>query len=246
MTGDPKAENTRSTTPTRPRWRRALSSPWAHLVAAILVVTLVQALFVKVYQVPSGSMQRTLEPGDRVLANRIAYLGGDPDRGDVIVFNRPDSWQPRTERPWWRTMIGWFGDMVGFGPSNEYALTKRVIGTPGDTVACCDAEGRVTVNGEPIDEPYVFNDLPFEPGELDCSTDPVAARCFREIVLGDDEYLVMGDHRSNSADSVIGCRGAVAPDGCARVVTRADIVGEAFFVIWPLSGWGRTLSVDLS
>ncbi|WP_136707705.1 signal peptidase I [Agromyces sp. H66] len=244
MTGNSKLENRRPGT--RPLWRRALSSPWAHLVAAILVVALVQALFVKVYQVPSGSMQPTLEPGDRVLVNKLAYLGDEPEHGDVIVFDRPESWGPSNERPWWRTMIGWFGDVVGFGPNNHNALTKRVIGTPGDAVACCDAEGRLTVNGEPIEEPYIFNDLLFESGELDCSTDPVAARCFREIVLSGDEYLVMGDHRSNSADSVMGCRGAAAADGCARIVTADDIVGEVFLVFWPLNGWGRTLSIDLS
>jgi signal peptidase I len=245
MTAIPELEDARSTATTRPRWRRALSSPWAHLVAAILVAALVQALFIKVYQVPSGSMQRTLEPGDRVLVNRLAHLGGEPERGDVIVFNRDESWGPRTEQPWWRTAIGWFGDAVGFGPSNQATLTKRVIGLPGDRIACCDAEGRVTVNGKPIDEPYVFDDLPYTPGELDCSTDPVSARCFREVALGDDEYLVMGDHRSNSADSVLGCRGASRPADCARVVRGAEIVGEAFFVAWPISGWGRALSVDL-
>jgi signal peptidase I len=141
-------------------------------------------------------------------------------------------------------MVGWFGDVVGFGPSNQDALTKRIIGTPGDTVACCDAAGRVTVNGAPLDEPYVFEDLPFEARELDCSTSPASERCFREIVLGDDEYLVMGDHRSNSVDSVIGCRGADAPEGCARLVARADIVGEVFAVIWPISAWGRSQSVE--
>lgn len=231
-------------TPARPRWRRALTSPWAHVFAAILIVALVQALFVKVYQVPTGSMQQTLEPGDRVLVNRLAYLGGEPQRGDVVVFDRPESWGSRTERPWWRTMIGWFGDTFGFGPSNQDALTKRVIGTPGDTVACCDAEGRLTVNGEAIDEPYLFDDLPFETGELDCSTSPASRRCFREIALGDDEYLVMGDHRSSSADSVIGCRRAAAPDGCARLVSADDIVGEVFAVIWPINAWGRSLSVE--
>lgn len=247
MIRSPRPENTTIVAaPDRPRWRRVLSSPWAHLVAAILIVALAQALFVKVYQVPTESMQQTLDPGDRVLVNRLAYVGGEPQRGDVVVFDRPESWGPRADRPWWRTMIGWFGDVVGFGPSNQDALTKRIIGTPGDTVACCDAAGQVTVNGEPIDEPYLFQDLPFEAGELDCSTSPVSRRCFRGTTVGDDQYLVMGDHRSNSTDSVVGCRRANASAGCARLVATDEIVGEAFAVIWPIGALGRPLSVDVS
>lgn len=230
----------------RSAWRRVRSSPWSHLVLAVLVVALVQAFFVKVYAVPSGSMEQTLEPGDRVLVNRLAYLGeglaAGPQTGDVVVFDRPDDWGGRAnERPWWRIAIGWLGDVVGFGPSNSDALTKRVIGTPGDRVACCDAEGRVTVNDRPLDEPYVYEDLPFGDG-LDCTSQPGSLRCFDEVTLGDDEYLVLGDHRSDSVDSVADCRGgagrATAPPDCARTVPRADIVGRVFFVVWPPSPVG--------
>lgn len=228
----------------RPRWRRFLSSPWAHLLAAVLVLALVQALFVKLYQVPSGSMEQTLGVGDRVLVNRLAYTGGGPQVGDVVVFDRPDSWAAPAEQPWWRTAIGWVGDLVGFGPSNQHALVKRVLGTPGDVVSCCDAGGRLTVNGRALDEPYVFEDQPFEAGVLDCESQPRSLRCFDEIVLGDDEYLVLGDHRSNSADSVIGCRQPGAPPGCARTVGRDAFVGEVVFVLLPFTKWGQELSVD--
>lgn len=228
----------------RPRWRRVLASPWAHLVAAILVVALVQALFVKLYQVPSASMEQTLEIGDRVLVDRLAYTGSGPETGDVVVFDRPDDWAAPAERPWWRTAIGWVGDLVGFGPSNQHALVKRVIGTPGDVVSCCDADGRVAVNGRPLDEPYVFEDHRFEPGVLDCETEPRSARCFDEIVLGEDEYLVLGDHRSNSADSVFGCRQEPAPPGCVRTIARADVVGEVMLVVFPFTKWGQPLSAD--
>lgn len=215
-----------------------------HIVAAFIVLALVQAFLVKAYQVPSESMQQTLDPGDRVLVNRLAYLGAEPETGDVIVFDRPESWGERPEQPWWRTAVGWVGDLIGFGPSNQHAMVKRVIGTPGDRVGCCDANGAVTVNGQALDEPYVFEDLPFSAGELDCASAPTSARCFDEIVLGDDEYLVMGDHRSNSSDSVVACRGGDAPATCVRVIRLGDVVGEAFAVAWPLNGWGRVLSTS--
>jgi signal peptidase I len=226
----------------KPRWRRALSSPWMHLLAALIVVAIVQALFVKLFQVPSGSMEETLDIGDRVLVNRLAYVDERPETGDVVVFNASETWEPQPERPWWRTAIGWVSDVVGFGPGNHHALAKRVIGTPGDTVACCDIEGRVIVNGVPLDEPYLFEDFPFESEVLDCDTEPQSARCFDAIVLGDDEYLVLGDHRSNSADSVIGCRASNAPPDCARTVRREDFVGEVAAVIFPFSRWGQPLS----
>ncbi|WP_448809174.1 signal peptidase I [Agromyces bauzanensis] len=223
------------------RWvsgRRTGLPVWAHLLIALLVVALVQALVVKIYSVPSGSMEQTLSVGARVLADRIAYNVGDPERGDVVVFRARESWAAGAPtRTWFEGALVWLAGMVGIGPG-DYTLVKRVIGVPGDSVACCDASGRVTVNGNPIDEPYVFEDHEFEAGTLDCETTVRSSRCFQSIVVPDSEYLVLGDHRSDSADSVIGCRGA--PDGteCARFVDRDDVAGRVFQVVYPFGRWG--------
>lgn len=233
----------------RPRWRRVAGHPLTHLVAALLVIALVQSFAVKVFQVPSASMERTLSPSDRILVDRISFATGDPRPGDVVVFDRPESWRdgPAPERALWRTVAGWFGDVFGFGPSNGDALVKRVIGEPGSTVACCDAGGRVTVDGAALTEDYIAADPPFEPGALDCDTEPRSMRCFGPVTLAPDEYLLLGDNRADSADSVSPCRtvSATAADAeaartaaCARTVPRDALIGPVFFRFWPLDRIG--------
>lgn len=213
---------------------------WWHLLVALLVVALVQALVVKVYAVPSTSMEQTLEIGDRVLADRTAYVIGAPDRGDVVVFRARGAWA--TSAPASRGFAGdalvWLGGLAGIGPGTEYTLVKRVIGLPGETVACCDAAGRVTVDDEPLDEPYVFEDHPFRPESLDCESAVPSTRCFPPIVVPEGTYLVLGDHRSRSADSVVDCRGAPSAADCARFVDRGDVIGRVWHILYPFSRWG--------
>ena len=228
------------TTPTptasRPtRWRRIRRSPLTHLALALVLLALVQGLVIKPFQVPSESMSPTLEAGDRLLASRIAYTVSAPGAGDVAVFARPDTWGPRPERSALRTALGWVGDIVGFGPSNQDALVTRIIGEPGTTVRCCSDAGQVEVDGVPLSEGYIVTDLPFTPGANDCSSSPASARCFGPITVPAGEYLVLGDNRANSADSVIACRGnAIPPSDCARFVPREDIIGKVVTIVWPL------------
>lgn len=221
--------------------RRALRSPWAHLVIAFLVFGLVQAVFVKVFSVPSGSMQTTLEVGDRILVDRTAgWFGRHPQRGDVIVFTTDDDWEAATTAtPVWKAVIKGTLGAFGYGPGNAHHLVKRVIATGGDTVSCCDADGHLQVNGEALDEPYVYDDLPFTAGVLDCDTTPRSRRCLPEITVPEGSLLVLGDHRSVSSDSVIACRGLTdadpAADGCARFADERDVVGHVVAIAWPLS-----------
>jgi len=213
---------------------------WWHLLVAVLVVALVQAVAVKLYAVPSGSMERTLAVGDRVLADRIAYAVGEPERGEVVVFTARGAWATDAppSRGVLRDALVWLGGSVGIGPGTDYTLVKRVIGLPGETVACCDAEGRVTVDDAPLDEPYVFEDHAFEAGARDCETDVRSSRCFPPVLVPEGSYLVLGDHRSASADSVIGCRGAPpSATGCARLVERDDVVGRVFQIVFPFTRW---------
>jgi signal peptidase I len=212
---------------------------WWHLLVALLVVALVQAVAVKVYAVPSGSMERTLAVGDRVLADRIAYTAGEPQRGDVVVFRARGAWA--TEAPPSRGLVRdalvWLGGQLAIGPGTDYTLVKRVIGLPGETVACCDSKGRVTVDDVPLEEPYVFEDHAFEAGSLDCESGIRSVRCFAPVLVPDGGYLVLGDHRSASADSVVGCRGAPFAEDCARFVDRDDVIGRVFQIVYPLTRW---------
>lgn len=224
----------------RPRWRRIVGSFWFQLAAAFIVTGLVLSFVAKPYWVPSGSMEATLQPGDRVMVNRLAYVGAAPGSGDVIVFDAGASWDipPSGEPNPIRDALRWVGEVTGFGPSSPHTLIKRVIGLPGQTVECCTDEGQLSVDGDPLDEPYVTNDLPFVPGSLDCTTTPRSPRCFDAVVVPEDAYLMLGDNRGNSSDSAAFCRGdAAASDECWRWAARSDVVGKAVVLFWPLTRW---------
>ncbi|GHD09844.1 signal peptidase I [Zhihengliuella salsuginis] len=212
-----------------------------NLVVALLVVSLLQGFVIKVFNVPSGSMEQTLNVGDRILVNRLAYAGGEPETGDVVVFEAEGDWEEAGAAPGGplRRAAEFFGDLTGIGPSSHHYLVKRVIGTGGDTVECCGESGSVLVNGDPLEEPYIHNDYPFVRGARDCTSTGRSLRCFGPIDVPEDSLLVMGDHRSNSADSVIRCRGR-EPDGgaCLRPVDDDAVLGRVVLTIWPLGREG--------
>ena len=224
----------------RPRWRRITGSAWFHLFAAFVVFGLILSFVAKPYWVPSGSMEQTLQVGDRVLVNRLAYAGAEPRTGDVVVFDAGPEWTasaPAPENPV-KAALRWLGEVTGFGPSGPHTLIKRVIAGPGQTVKCCSADGRLVVDGKPLAESYVFQDFPFQPGTQDCTAKPVSPRCLPEVTVPKDSYLVMGDHRSDSSDGAVQCRGRTTPDtGCWRWARSEEIVGKAVVILWPVSRW---------
>ena len=211
---------------------------FAEVLIALVAVALVQAFLVKPFGVPSQSMEQTLNIGDRILVNR---LGSDVAQGDVVVFGHGDTWgekqRPPADNPVVRAVRA-VGDVTGIGPSNTAYTVKRVIGLPRQTVACCSTDGAVLVDGRPLVEPYVYEDLPFTPGTLDCESSPRSTRCFPEITVPEGNLLVMGDHRSQSANSVIGCRGATEGPECAQFVPLGRVVGPVVLRFWPLSDAG--------
>lgn len=214
----------------RPSWRRILTHPVAHLVFAFVVIGLVQAFVVKLYFVPSSSMEPALVPGDRILVDRLAPLWSPPSTGDVIVFDADRDWDEVEPEPTIGQQLRYLvGSLTGIGPSAPHTLVKRVIAAAGQTVSCCDADGRVVVDGVGIDEPYVVADAPWSTGSLDCDSDPVSLRCFAPIEVPTGRFVVMGDNRAASSDSVSRCRGDLEPsgNGCARFATMAGLVGIA-------------------
>jgi len=205
------------------RVRSSSGSFWRELpilvIIALGLALLLKTFLVQAFFIPSGSMEPTLQVGDRVLVNRMVYRLGDIERGDVIVFNGVDSWTPEVQvdeptNPVVRAVSSVAG-LFGFATPSEKDFIKRVIGVPGDEVKCCDKQGRVTVNGVPLDEPYVF------PGDKPSET-PF------DIVVPEGRVWVMGDHRGASSDS----RYHTGDPG-GGTIPIDHVVGKAFLVVWP-------------
>ncbi|HWB38302.1 MAG TPA: signal peptidase I [Rugosimonospora sp.] len=197
------------------------------MIVAFGVAFLIRAFLLQAFFIPSGSMENTLLVGDRVLVNKVVYDVRDPQRGEVVVFRGTGSWAPETgyqpPRSTGTKVAQWFGSLVGVAQPSEKDFIKRIIGLPGDVVACCDDQGRVTVNGVPLDEPYVTDNSPLD-------MDPAPGRCgprkFGPITVEPGYMWVMGDHRLISQDS-----------RCQGQVPLANIIGKAFVVVWPQKRW---------
>lgn len=210
---------------TQPKRKRRIPF-WIELplvvIVAVLLAFVVKTLVVQVFFIPSGSMENTLQVGDRVAVNRFIYRLSEPQRGDVVVFDGVDSFVPASAEAASEGLMVDFakelGRTVGVVPPPDTVFVKRVIGVGGDRVKCCDSQGRITINGQAIDESsYLF------PGDAPSNT-----RFTVGVPKG--KLWVMGDHRSDSADS----RSHQGDPGGGFVhVDR--VLGKAFAVIWPWS-----------
>ena len=125
------------------------------VIGALVVSSLLRAFVGQMFIIPSESMENTLLIGDRVVVQKIT----DVQRGDVAVFEDPGGWldsEPAGEPGPLDTLLEFIGFPTASSPEH---LIKRVIGMPGDRVVCCDADGRITVNGKPLDETsYLYTD----------------------------------------------------------------------------------------
>ncbi|MCC3293081.1 signal peptidase I [Arthrobacter sp. zg-Y411] len=217
--GEPSAKHTKR----RPRfvgWRFVLCA----LAAAVILAAVVRAFFFDVFYIPSNSMQPLLEPGDRVLVSRTAYSSEEIRRGDVVVFDGRGSLAPlHSGRPALADAAVIVGRWLGLAGSDT-VYVKRVIGVAGDRVSCCtDDDPRITVNGTPLDEPYVY--------EGDAASDHGF-----DVTVPEGRLWLMGDHRSESADSrsLLG-----APGG--GLISTERVIGEARKILWPLE---RSTNID--
>lgn len=230
--GGPDAEE-RAREASGAKTRHRSGSFWRELpilvVVALGLALLIKAFLVQAFYIPSGSMEDTLKVGDRVLVNKVVYRLRDVRRGEVVVFNGLDSFTPEVDVPPPRSALErvWraVASAIGVAPPGERDFIKRVIAVPGDTVRCCDGNGRVVVNGRPLDEPYLF------PGDLP-SEEP-----FGPLSVPPGRLWVMGDHRSASADS----RSHLDDPG-GGTVPADRVIGRAFVIVWP-AGRFATLPV---
>ncbi len=189
------------------------------VVAAAVLTLAVKAFVVQVYKIPSASMENTLQVGDRVLVNKLVYRFRGVARGDIVVFSGQDSWGPDAATPATDPVLRVWDDLladIGLYSSQTYYI-KRVIGLPGDRVACC-TDGKVTVNGVPLSEgSYLYpGDAPSFP--------------FKTVIVPAGHLWVMGDHRGDSDDSRYH-----TSDAGGGAVPEDEVVGRAFLIIWPPS-----------
>lgn len=178
-------------------------------VVALAVAIVLKTLVVQAFFIPSSSMEPTLEPGDRVLVQKVVY---GPDRGDVIVFSDPQG-RPGPDRGIVGGFVHWLSSTLGIERPEHEDFIKRVIGLPGETVELRD--GRLFVEGVRIREPYLK-------GAVD-------TRDYGPVKVPEGALFVLGDNRLNSNDSRFGL-GFVPLD---------KVVGRAFAIVWPPSrvGW---------
>lgn len=177
------------------------------ILMAFALALLIKSTLIQAFWIPTGSMEPTLVPGDRVIVAKVPYYFADPKRGDVIVFEEPDP-AKEPDRGVWAGFVHWLGQGLGFSPPDNPDYIKRVVGEPGDVVQ--GKRDGVYVNGVRISEPYL-------PARIDTAP-------FRATEVPEGKLFVMGDNRSNSLDSRFGL-GFVPID---------RVVGKAVLVIWPI------------
>lgn len=209
-------------------WLAFLRDVVVIVLIAILVSFLVKTFLVRSFYIPSGSMELTLQEDDRIFVDEITPRFGGYSRGDIVVFRDPGGWlppNPAPARPPLVEAVDWLMSLVGLSaPDSDEHLIKRVIGLPGDRVACCNSLGQITINDTPIDESsYVQLPSPGAPVSLD----PF------DVVVPEDRLWVLGDNRYRSKDS----RYNTDQPG-QGFVPIDNVVGRAFVITWPLDRFG--------
>lgn len=197
---------------------------WLKEVATVVVIAVVLSFLIKTFlfrafYIPSESMVNTLDVNDRIFVNLLVPEPFALSRGDVVVFKDTKGWltaapeEPNGPFTWVHEGL----TFVGLLPDDsEQHLVKRVIGLPGDHVICCDAGGKLTINGSPIDETYVNG------------AEEPQIRAF-DVVVPEGKVWVMGDNRNHSADS----RSHLESNG--GFIDLADVEGKAAVIAWPLN-----------
>ncbi|SDC65470.1 signal peptidase I [Actinokineospora iranica] len=219
--------------PGSPKKKRPFWQELPILIGIALVLTfLIHTFIARVFVIPSESMEQTLHGcpgcyGDRILVDKLTYRFTEPQAGDVIVFERPGTWNRsefranRSDNEVVRWLQG-IGAQFGLAAPDEDDVVKRIIAIGGQTVRCCDERNRVLVDGKPLDEPYIH----WDPGTSNQQEE------FSPVAVPEGLLFVMGDNRNNSGDSRTQGNG-----GLNGLVPVDNVIGKARAIILPPSRW---------
>lgn len=187
---------------------------------ALVLSVLVRTFLVQAFYVPSESMMDTLLDNDRIIVSKVATKVTGVHRGNVVVFHDPGTWLGEGFDNPYDTTIGHVLQFIGIVPANSGKdLVKRVVGVGGDTVECCDVDGRIMINGKGIDEPYIKKGAG-------------TAQVTFKVLVPHGSVFVMGDNRGNSEDSRFHL------DQNNGMVPLTDVVGRVSLRVWPLARIG--------
>ncbi|MGA8988618.1 signal peptidase I [Aeromicrobium sp.] len=197
-----------------PVWQESILLVATAMVMAVVVKT----FFLQAFYIPSESMEPTMLVDDKLLVQKVSYWRGDVTRGDIVVFDDPGGWlsgeaSRRASNPIQKAL-----ETVGLFPTGGH-LIKRVIGVGGDEVVCC-TDGKLTINGKQIDEPYVLDETATKDQAFD-------------IRVPKNHLWVMGDNRGNSSDS----RAHLGDPG-GGFISQGSVVGKAWLRVWPINRFG--------
>lgn len=218
------------------------------IVSTILIMLVLQTFIGRVYLIPSESMEPTLHGcngcnGDRIAVEKITYYSHDPRPGDVIVFKGPDSWNTAGEMQKPKTGLARgfenFGSYLGLVSPNENDLVKRVIATGGQTVQCHKGDPSVMVDGKPTDQSFVKNPPQYEVDE-NIGSKACGGAYFGPLTVPDGNLFVMGDNRTNSADSR-----AHLGDNMQGTIPVDNVKGKVNAIILPFNRMGGVKSEDV-
>jgi len=202
------------------------------LGVALALAIVIKAFFIQAFYIPSESMEPGLVKNDRILVEKWSYWGsGTPQRGDVVVFKDPGGWLGPDEAAGPTGGVTKLLEKIGLYPAGGH-LVKRVIGVAGDTIVCCDKQGRISVNGVPLNEDYLKNTQPCNGPMVGCK--------WTAGPIPEGSLFVMGDHRDDSADSSYHmCRpGQTECVPGDEYVPVSLVVGKVFVLVWPRDHFG--------
>ena len=201
------------------------------VVVALVVSLFIKTFLVQFFYIPSGSMENTLQIKDRVAVNKVPFISNTIKRGDVVVFRDPNNWLPEiidysTNKYVAKAKSALVTVGVLPNPAKQY-LVKRVIGVGGDRVVCCTKDGKLSINGVEVTEPYIFAGN--KPSEMKF-----------DVTVPEGKIWVMGDHRGASADSRYH-----QEDINKGFVPLSRVTGRVVAVIWPFKNITYVPKVDV-